>query len=47
MMEEGIGPIPEQLTTKVVNNLYEIDTEHLRKRGEYDKFRHHDCVIAT
>jgi hypothetical protein len=51
MMEEGIGPIPEHLTTKIVNHLYERGTEHLCRRVSYgfqnDKLCHHDWVIAT
>jgi hypothetical protein len=51
LMEEGIGPIPEHLTTEIVDHLYEIGTEHLCRRVSYvfqnDKLCHHDWVIAT
>jgi hypothetical protein len=51
MMEEGIGPIPDHLTTKIVNNLYYRGTEHLRRRVSYgfqnDKLRHHDWVVIV
>ncbi len=44
MMEEGIGPIPEHLRTKIVNDLYERGTEHCCRRVSYvlqnDKLHH-------
>ncbi len=52
MMEEGIGPIPEHLRTKIVNVLFERgSTEHWCRRVSYviqnDKLHHHDKVITT
>ena len=51
MMEEGIGKIPEHLTTAIVNNLYERGTEHLQTRVSYifqnENLHHLDWVIAT
>ena len=50
MMEEGIGKIPEHLTTAIVNNLYERGTEHLQTRVSYilqnENLHHHDWVIS-
>ena len=51
MMEKGMGEIPEVLTPEIVNNLFNLGTDYLRRRVSYvftnDKLRHNDWVIAT
>jgi hypothetical protein len=51
MMEEGIGCIPENLTPKIVDDLYEIATEYLQTRVSYifgnNRLHHNDWVVAT
>ncbi len=51
MMKKGMGKIPEVLTPEIVNNLYDLGTEHLRTRARYvftnNKLHHNEWVIAT
>jgi hypothetical protein len=51
MMEKGFGNIPEVLTPTIVNDLYDLGTQHLRTRVSYvftnEKLHHNDWVIST
>ena len=51
MMEKGFGNIPEVSRPTIVNDLFDLGTQHLRTRVSYDftneKLHYNDWVIST